>query len=125
MMSYRGRLFAALLTVAVCAPDLAQAQETVIKMTSARTFEPRTVEVKAGETVVWRNDSMALHTVTADRTRAKKADSVALPDGVTPFSSQHILPASIYRHTFTVPGTYRYFCILNEEVGMVGEVVVR
>lgn len=119
-------VFAAVVTAAAIVWGGAWAQETVVKMTSARTFEPRIVEVTAGQTVVWRNDSMALHTVTADPSRAKKPETVVvLPDGAAPFSSQHILPDKIYRHTFTVPGTYRYFSVHGEDVGMMGEVVVR
>lgn len=94
-------------------------------MTSARIFVPHTVEIHVGETVVWYNDSMAVHTVTADPSRAKTPDNVSLPTGVAPFSSQHILPSSYYRHTFTAPGTYRYIDIHAEEAGMMGEVVVR
>lgn len=124
-MSVRSLLFAALTTALVAASAAAWADETLVKITDERTFDPPRVEISAGDTVVWRNKSVVLHTVTADKSRAKRPDSVLLPDGVEPFSSTHIQPARIYRHTFTVPGTYRYFCVLNEEVGMVGEVVVR
>jgi plastocyanin len=34
-------------------------------------------------------------------------------------------PGNTYQHTFTVPGTYRYFCQPHESNGMVGEVVVK
>lgn len=136
--TFRGRLFAAVTTAAIAglcaaasaagiaaAEDSAVRKDTLVKMTSARKFEPARVEVKVGDTVVWLNDSMAVHTVTADPSRAKKSDNVVLPEGVQPFSSQHILPSSYYRHTFTAPGTYRYFDINAEDQGMVGEVVVR
>lgn len=128
MIRMSGRVFAAVVTTAVAAVTVtaaAGAQETVVKMTSARTFEPRLVEVTVGQTVVWRNDSMAVHTVTADPSRAKNPQTVVLPEGAAPFSSQHVLPSSIYRHTFTTPGTYRYIDIHAEDAGMIGEVVVR
>ncbi len=125
MITFRGRLFAAAVTAAVTVTGAAWAQETVVKMTSARTFEPRVVEVKVGETVVWRNDSMAVHTVTADPTRAKNPDAIALPAGVAPVSPQPGRPASTDRHPFPTPGTYRYIDIHAEDAGLMGEVVVR
>ncbi len=50
---------------------------------------------------------------------------VALPVGAKPFNSGNLKPGQAYRHTFTVPGRYRYFCVPHEGAGMIGEVVVR
>jgi plastocyanin len=47
-----------------------------------------------------------------------------LPKGAKPFNSGFLKAGQVYRHRFTVPGTYRYFCLLHEAAGMVGTVVV-
>jgi plastocyanin len=35
-----------------------------------------------------------------------------------------VSPGEVYRHMFTIPGTYRYFCMPHESSGMLGQVVV-
>jgi len=100
------------------------ASATAVTMTDDLVFKPSRVTIRAGQTVEWRNDSVLVHTVTADPRIAAKAADVALPAGAKPFNSGNIKPKGIFRHTFTTPGTYRYFCIPHEAAGMVGEVAV-
>ena len=57
--------------------------------------------------------------------RADDPASVLLPPGAQPFDSGDIPAGQVYRHTFTVPGEYRYFCIPHEDMGMVGTVIVQ
>ena len=100
---------------------------------TATAFEPRRLEVPVDTTVVWMNDSTRTHTVTAYED--------AIPGGAEYFATGdfdgeraardgfidgegHLLPDQAYEHTFTVPGTYGYFCIPHERAGMVGTVVV-
>jgi plastocyanin len=104
----------------------AQAQPAaIVNMTDEMTFEPRTVEIKRGETVLWKNPSSLVHTVTADPKLANDKSHVQLPKGAKTFHSGAIKPGGEYRHTFNVPGRYRYFCVPHEAAGMVGEVIVR
>lgn len=70
-------------------------------------FRPATVEVVAGQEVVWTNDGEAVHTVTAT-------------DGS--FDSGLVDPGETFGRRFEVPGTVAYLCSLHP--GMVGEVVV-
>ena len=73
-------------------------------------FRPATIEVKAGETVTWRNDSGGMpHTV---NTRGKRG-----PRSGTLGSGQ------MFSHTFDEPGTYEYYCALHPS--MTGTVVVQ
>jgi uncharacterized membrane protein len=65
------------------------------------------------------------HTVTADARRAAKGKEVVLPPGAAPFDSGEIAAGGSFRHTFTVPGTYKYICVPHAEFGMVGEVIVQ
>lgn len=69
-------------------------------------YEPRSLRVAAGNTVVWTNQDELPHTVTA----ADWFDSGILNTG------------DVFRWTFTAPGTYEYICTLHPD--MVGTVVV-
>jgi plastocyanin/mono/diheme cytochrome c family protein len=96
-----------------------------VNMTDELTFKPRTVEIKRGETILWKNPSSLMHTVTADPSKANDKSHVQLPKGAEPFHSGDIQPDGEYRHTFNVPGRYRYFCVPHEAAGMAGEVIVK
>ena len=112
-----------------CASDRPQSSgppaAAVVTMTNFD-YEPRQVRIAAGESVEWRNKSIVSgHTVTCDPSKARDAAAhVALPAGAEPFDSGKVKAKGAYRHTFTVPGRYRYFCIPHERMGMVGEVEV-
>ena len=93
-------------------------------MTVTLKYSPRKLTITAGDTVEWKNKSPFDHTVTADPGLARHKENVLLPKRAEPFHSGTIGPNETFRYTFTVPGTYRYFCVPHEENGMVGEVVV-
>ena len=97
---------------------------TVVGMSNALDFTPDSVVIEAGETVVWRNSSVLVHTVTAIADSAADPGRVELPDGAEPFGSGRLGPNETYRRTFEVPGTYRYVCLPHEAAGMIGTVVV-
>ncbi|MEB3311362.1 MAG: plastocyanin [Snowella sp.] len=80
-------------------------------------FEPKTVTIKAGDTVKWVNNKLAPHNVVFDGSSevATKASHKALV-----FS-----PGESFESTFTEPGTYSYYCEPHRGAGMVGEVVVQ
>jgi plastocyanin len=105
-------------------PSGGPAGASVIKMTSALKYDPAEIVITAGETVHWKNVSIMTHTVTADPAIAKRPGDVSLPPGAEPFNSGRIGPGGSFDHTFSVPGTYKYFCIPHEAMGMVGTVVV-
>ncbi len=102
--------------------------------TSSMDFHPDTFTATVGETVVWKNTGMRQHTVTPYENR--------IPDGAEYFASggfdsedaarngwNHgnggILQGRTFKHTFTVPGKYDYFCVPHESRGMVGTIVVK
>jgi plastocyanin len=70
-------------------------------------FEPATLEVPAGTTVVWTNAGSAPHTVTSD------ADA---------FDSGRLDPGGTFSMTFDTPGTYHYHCEFHP--GMQATIVV-
>lgn len=96
-----------------------------VTMSNRLTFEPRTVRVRVGQTVVWRNTSDVVHTVTADPARAANRANVQLPSGASTFNSGDMAPGAVFRHTFTAAGEYKYICIPHEIAGgMLGTVIV-
>lgn len=112
------------LTVAAATPGGPTAPIAVVDMTNSLRFTPDALRIPRGGTVEWRNRSAMPHTVTADPNKAAQRHDVELPKGAEAFDSGTILPGSTYRHTFTVPGRYRYVCLLHELAGMRGEVEV-
>jgi plastocyanin len=98
----------------------------VVDMTgSLLVFEPAIIEVKAGQTVIWKNSSREVHTVTADPGQATSAQDVKLPKGAQKFDSGYLNPTQSYEHTFKMPGTYRYVCTLHEVQRMIGQIIVK
>jgi len=100
------------------------APAATVKILDTLTFEPKVVVVHVGDTVEWHNDSLLVHTVTADPKRAARPEDVALPAGALPFDSGFLVPEATFRHTFQHAGSYRYFCIPHEGAGMIATVEV-
>lgn len=117
----------------------ARAQEgttTTVDMTDQLVFDPDEIAVTPGTTVVWENVGTVGHSVTAyegeipeDATyfasggfetedAARSAYSAGDPE------SGDVPGGETYEHTFEVEGTYEYFCIPHEGVGMIGTVEV-
>ena len=44
--------------------------------------------------------------------------------GAESFDSGNIPAGGVYKQTFTVPGTYKYFCDPHHGAGMVGTIIV-
>lgn len=59
-------------------------------------FDPSTVTIKAGTTVLWRNEDTIAHTVTYVGTGVKQFDSLSLEPGET------------FYNVFNAPGRYKY-----------------
>ena len=71
-------------------------------------FNPETVTIPAGTTVIWTNNDSTNHTVVS--TTGNEMDSGSLNPGET------------FAHIFNDPGTYEYHCSIHTT--MVGKVVV-
>lgn len=76
-------------------------------------FQPVTLQVTAGTTVVWDNDDTMPHTVTSGANRTA--------DGK--FDSGDLQPGRTFSYTFTKPGVYPYYCVYHPTMN--GTVVVR
>ena len=77
-------------------------------------FNPDDIEVTAGTTVRWVNESSEAHTVTSG--------SGGQHDGI--FDSGSVAPGAEFSYTFDEAGTYDYYCIPHVNAGMVGVVNV-
>lgn len=95
-----------------------------VGMTNTLTFDPDTVRIKKGQTVLWKNNSLLVHSVTADPSEATLDASVKLPKGAKTFDSGLMDPEKEFEHTFKKTGTYKYFCIPHEGAKMYGWVIV-
>ena len=95
-----------------------------VDMTPALTFEPAEITIRVGDKVEWRNRTLLTHTVTADARITADASNIELPEGARPFNSAAIPAGQVFRHTFTVPGTYRYLCLPHAGQKMFGTVIV-
>jgi plastocyanin len=97
----------------------------VVEMTNTFSFSPETIRIPVGGTVEWRNTSITTHTVTADPSMIRDPEQVALPARAEPFSSGEIGRGQVWRHTFTMPGTYHYACQPHHDIfSMTGTVEV-
>lgn len=105
-------------------------EPTVVDMTDGLAFEPETVTVASGETVVWETVGAVAHSVTAYEAR--------IPDGADYWASGGFDSESAARsnypdgsvgagetfsHTFVTPGEHPYFCVPHQQQ-MKGTVVV-
>jgi plastocyanin len=95
-----------------------------VQMTDALHFEPSQITVPLGASVVWTNTGAIQHTVTDDPSKAQNKSDAELPPGAQAWDSGNVDPGKTFEHTFTVPGTYKYFCIPHESAGMVATVIV-
>jgi plastocyanin len=80
---------------------------TEVEMVKSYRFDPKAIEIEAGETVTWTNNDNFTHTVQVDGQgdhKVEKGESVSIE--------------------FGTPGTYHYVCTLHSR-DMEGEVIVK
>ena len=80
---------------------------TEVLMPKSYRFEPKTIEVDAGDEVTWRNEDNFTHTVEIEGQDDRKVE-----------------PGESVSFTFAAPGTYEYVCTLHSH-DMRGTVIVR
>jgi plastocyanin len=99
---------AAVLVVAGCGGSGSSEPVATTQVTMAKSyrFDPKVIQIDAGQTVTWTNDDNFTHTVKVDGQddhKVERGHSVSI--------------------TFDKPGTYEYECTLHS-MDMKGEVVV-
>ncbi len=95
------------LTVLMAAPATAHLTPPAVSI-SNDAFVPRVLTIQTGQSVTFTNDDDDAHTVTAS-------------DGS--FDSKGLDTHGVWRHAFSKPGTYAYFCELHPF--MKGTIVVK
>jgi plastocyanin len=124
-------LGAASITILVACGGGASASPTangaapVIQLTNDNRFSPATLTVAKGATVTFQNGSTMVHTATDDPAKAVNKSDAALPEGAPAWDSGLIQPGQSWTHIFDVVGTYHYFCIPHETLGMLGTITVQ
>jgi plastocyanin len=118
---------AAIAVLIALLPDPAKAAEPiVVTMTDKEPFyAPAKLTIKSGDTVKWVNSGQTVHDVSTNAANAQSPKDTSMPKGAQAFDSGFIPPGGDFSHTFTVPGTYKYFCLPHEKDGMVGFVIVK
>jgi plastocyanin len=84
-------------------------------------YDPNTVELAVGQTVLWINNDSAFHTVTSGEAGGPDAGEIFDSGLAGPLAM--IIKDITFEHTFNVTGEYPYYCILHP--GMVGLVIVQ
>jgi plastocyanin len=107
------------------ASEQSRVRPAVVVQMNGEEYQPSKVTISVGQTVQWKNNTGDPHTVTVVPEKALVPADVALPKNAEPFDSGTIPAGMTFAHTFTVPGTYRYYCTLHEGNGMIGEVTVK
>jgi plastocyanin len=103
----------------------AAAQSATVQMTDQNQYNPATVTIAKGGTVTWNNTSSTQHSATCDPSKAVNKSDASLPSGAQPFDSGLVDPGKSFSQTFSVAGTYKYFCIPHETLGMLGTINVQ
>ena len=80
---------------------------TQVQMVKSYRFDPKVIEIDAGETVTWTNEDNFTHTVEVDGQEDHKVGR-----------------GESFSTRFDTPGTYHYVCTLHSK-DMDGEVIVR
>lgn len=94
-----------------------------------------TIKVPVGTTVTWVNESNnEPHTITVPKpgqTPPPGKNPFAPPSGGNVYDGSHLtnsgplFPGQSYSLTFAVKGTFTYYCLIHDALGMVGTVVVQ
>lgn len=100
MIFHVRRAGCALALLAALAPPLQAAPAVHTILIDGMRFIPHTVEVKRGDTVVWRNKDPLPHTVVAETVKGGPASPV-------------IAAGASWRYKATKAGSYPYLCTLH------------
>jgi plastocyanin len=82
--------------------------------TNAKFFDPLILNVPVGATVTWKNLDSTLHTVTSGSAESGKSGTI--------FDSSYLTGGKSFQHTFSIAGTFDYYCTLHPY--MKGQIVV-
>jgi plastocyanin len=104
-----------------------------VEMTDELVFDPDSITIAPGDTIVWPNVGTIGHSVTAYEDEIPDEAEYFASGGLESESAARsaypgqgdVAGGESYEHTFEVEGEYGYFCIPHETVGMIGDVTVQ
>lgn len=105
-----------------CTAASAQSAVTV-DATDTLKFVPASVCLKAGGTITWKNTGTIVHTTTDESSLAANPSDAEVPSGAKGWNNP-LNPGGSFSIKLTVAGTYKYFCIPHESLGMLGQITV-
>jgi plastocyanin len=94
-------------------PGFRSAMTHTVKMVNYK-FEPSSLTINPGDTVVWMNTTEMIHTSTSGTNCANDGN----------WNSGNVEPGKEFKHVFTNPGSYSYFCMPHCLSGMTGTIQV-
>ncbi|MFD1647700.1 plastocyanin/azurin family copper-binding protein [Haloarchaeobius litoreus] len=107
-----------------------------VEMTDSLVFEPDSITIAPGDTIAWVNVGSIGHSVTAYEDEIPQDAEYFASGGFdaegqarNSYTAGNTAAGDVpggesFRHTFDVVGSYEYFCIPHEGVGMVGSIDV-
>lgn len=102
-----------------------------VDMNDDAEFVPDELTIAPGDTVVWENVGTVLHSVTAYEDNIPDEAAFISSGGYESEeaarennASGDIAGRESFEHTFEVLGSYEYFCLPHEPVGMIGSIEV-
>lgn len=101
--------------------DASGAADVVITMHDDMSFDPPSVQVRAGAVIEWVNEGAVPHTTTA---RAGNAPIEQLPEAASEWDSGLLMSGERFRIRLDTPGEYRYVCTLHLANDMAGRIEV-
>lgn len=99
-------------------------KRVVVEMQAANRYDPASVTIPVGATIVWTNASTNRHTATCDPADPDSASYSQLPEGATAWRSGDLNSGETWEHTFTTAGAYVYGCQYHGDRGMLGAITV-
>ena len=86
----------------------------ITKLGPRQWYLPRQITIHTNDTITWKNDDTEAHTVTSGVSAGIESlmnNKRGIPNGI--FDSGAFKPGQSWKHTFTNPGTYTYFCTIH------------
>ena len=118
-------LIACLMLLAGCQVlDTNLSNRYTIEMQDTNRFDPGTIEVERGATIVFHNQSQIWHSATTDPGTIVTTEPPLTPEIAALWDSGNIDPGESWSIRLDEPGTYLFYCRRHAEQGMIGSITV-
>lgn len=104
--------------------EKAAEDRVLVQMMGDNRYDPATVTVPLGATVVWENQASLPHTATCLPADLQDPALAQHPPDAVGWDSGAVYTGETWSLTFLVAGTYVYSCRFHGQTGMVGLIVV-